>query len=945
MSSLISKLSDLIAGRQHNRILRLSFPNGNGPSCEFVVNELKAYESLSRDFEYTIEILSDNPSIALKDIQGKLVSVELVQNDGTLRYFTGYVFEFRLKRAENISFYEAKLGPWLKYLSLRKDCYIFHDANVYQQTSSVFDDYALHAVWQARLFGEDPPMTDAFQFEESDYNYVSRRWEAAGMHYHYEHAETGHTLILGDDTTQVEPIDGDASICFHLHGGGASEEDAIKEWSPVRSIIASGMQLTSFDFKKPHAAFAAMPAAYQQGQVLPVDTFEYTGAYGFKDARDGERLARLRMEEIESTGKRYEAAGNNTRVQPGRWFSLVDRYGDYPFGDLDKYKSDNETAGDKNQFLILEVQHVATNNYLQQDDETPKYENHFICTRKQIPWRPGRGFNSVDTRIVGPQTATVVGPHGQGSIHTDEHGRIRVQFHWDRVGENSDASSAWIRMSSPWAGAQLGAHAIHRVNSEVIVAWLGGSPDRPIVLGSVHNQEFTPPWALPTQQALMGFRTRELGPNGGNIASGRSNHLILDDTNEHIQVQLKSDHEHSQLSLGHITRIADNAGRVDARGEGFELASGAWGVLRAGKGMLISTEARPRAASHIKDMAESTSRLSNARDLHEAQAEAAQEAGAQDKQRHQSDVANAIRAQGQAIKGDQGGDFPELSEPFIVFSSPAGISSTTAKSTHIASNEHTAITTGKNVSIAAGESMFASIKETFRLFVQKAGMKLIAAAGDIDVKALTDSVNILAKLNITHSANRITISAKEEVLINGGGSYVKFTAGGVEHGTKGDYVVHAANKNLTGPRGMEALKQEAFEKSEPKKYSQQLFVDKNLWDLPTGMRALKYQFISETMGVLGSGTLDCSGNSKPLFTEIGEDTKVVVDVNDGQWIQLVTDRHEAISLPDDSEIVVFDYDKHEELDDDDDGGDENDPTLSISLTNLAVAALNMKVTQ
>lgn len=467
----------------------------------------------------------------------------------------------------------------------------------------------------------------------------------------------------------------------------------------------------------------------------------------------------------------------------------------------------------------------------------------------------------------------------------------------------------------------------------MIVAWLDGSPDRPIVMGGVHNQDFTPPWALPAQQSLMGFRTRELGPNGGNLASGRSNHLILDDTHQRIQAQLKSDHEHSQLSLGHITRIEDNAGRADARGEGFELASGAWGVLRAGKGMLISTEARPRAASHTKDMTESISRLGNARDLHESHAEEAQKAGAQTAQQHQSSVAEAIRAQNQAIKGEQGGEFPELSEPFIVFSSPAGISSTTARSTHLASGEHTAITAGKNVSIAAGESMFASIKETFRLFVQKAGMKLIAAAGDIDIKALSDSINILAKLNITHSADRITISAREEVLINGGGSYVKFTASGIEHGTKGDYVVHAANKNLVGPRGLDTLKQEAFEKSEPKKYSQQLFVDKKLWDLPSGVRAIKYQFISDAMGVLGSGTLDGEGNSKPLFTETGEDTKVVVDVNDGQWTQLITDRHDAISPPDDSDILVFDYDEHDEVadedDDDDDGGD--DPTLAIVL--------------
>ncbi|MFJ1472527.1 type VI secretion system Vgr family protein [Massilia orientalis] len=921
MTTQIQHLRDRLAGRQHNRILRLSFPNDDGPSCEFVVNALHARESMSRDFEYVIEILSDSPSIALEDIQGKLISVELVQRGGTLRYFTDYVFEFRLKRVENIAFYEAKLGPWMKYLSYRKDCYIFHNATLYDQTSSVFEDYASHAVWRTRLYADDPPMTDAFQFEETDFNYLSRRWEAAGMHYFYEHDAKGHTLVLGDDTTRADPIDGAPSICLHLHRGGARDGDTIDEWSPVRAMASSGVQIGSFDFKRPQPATTGLPSIDQQGGVLRVETYEYAGAYGFKDARDGERLARIRIEEIEAMGKRFEAAGSNRYIQPGRWFTLTDRYGNDLFGD-------DSTAS---QFLILDVQHVVTNNYLQQGDTPPKYENRFVCVPKQVPWRPGRGFNSTDTRIVGPQTATVVGPNGQGSIYTDEHGRIRVQFHWDRVGDNNDASSAWIRMSNPWAGAQLGAAAIHRVGSEVVVSWLDGSPDRPIVLGGVHNQNYAPPWALPGQRALMGFRTRELGPEGGNTVTGRSNHLILDDTHQRIQAQLKSDHEHSQLSLGHISRIEDNAGRMDVRGEGFELATGAWGVLRAGKGMLISTEARPRASSHIKDMVEGSARLGSARDLHDDLVDAAQHAGAQNAQQHQSDAAAAIRAQNDVIKGGKGGEFPELSEPMLVLSSPAGISATSARSTHLASDEHVAVTAGKDVSVASGRSLFASVRETLRLFVQKAGMKLIAASGDIDVKALSDSINLLAKLNITHSANRITINAKEEVVINGGGSYVKFSAAGIEHGTNGDHVVHAANHDLSGPRGMDALRQEVFEQSKPQRYSQQLAVDRNLWDLPSGVRMLKYQFISDTAGVLGSGVLDGSGKSKPLFTESSEQTKVVVDVNDGKWTQLVTDRPDAISLPEDGEMVVFDFEEHDEVEDDDGPDDAPDPTLAITL--------------
>jgi type VI secretion system secreted protein VgrG len=226
-------------------------------------------------------------------------------------------------------------------------------------------------------------------------------------------------------------------------------------------------------------------------------------------------------------------------------------------------------------------------------------------------------------------------------------------------------------------------------------------------------------------------------------------------------------------------------------------------VARSAKGMLITTEARNNAASHIKDMGETVSRLTAARDQHESLADAAQQAGAQEKQGQQADVAQAIKTQNDAIKGggsSNDGTFPELSSPHMVLASPAGIETTTAQSTHIASGEHTAITTGKSLSIASGDSLFASVAKTFRLMVQKAGIKMVAAAGDIEVKALSDSINLLSKLNITHTANRITITAKEEVMINGGGSYVKYNAAGIEHGTNGTYVAHAATHSLPGPK-------------------------------------------------------------------------------------------------------------------------------------------------
>jgi type VI secretion system secreted protein VgrG len=224
--------------------------------------------------------------------------------------------------------------------------------------------------------------------------------------------------------------------------------------------------------------------------------------------------------------------------------------------------------------------------------------------------------------------------------------------------------------------------------------------------------------------------------------------------------------------------------------------------------MLITTEARQAARGPIKDMGESTHRLAIAGDQHQLLAEIAQKNDAQEAGDNQGDVAALLHAQNEAIAGaaaNGGSGFPELAKPHLVLASAAGIVTTSAGDTHIVSDRHAAITAGKSLSLAAGTNLFASIRQSFRLFVQKAGMKLVAAGGDIDVQALSDSIKLLAKLEISQTANRIMISAKEEIVINGGGSYAKFAAGTIELGTSGAFVAHAAThslpsgKNITAP--------------------------------------------------------------------------------------------------------------------------------------------------
>lgn len=907
MLDVLGAFQQLLGVRQTNRILRLSFPHGDSPQCQLLPNSLDAHEAMSRDFAYTVELLSDNAMLALKDMQGKLLCIELVRQDGSLRYFTGYVFGFSLQKTDGgIAFYKAELAPWLAYLKLRKDNYLFHGHTLREQTESIFSDYATLPKWDCRVQGPDQAMTDACQFDESDHNYLHRRWEAAGWGYWYEHTAEGHTLVLSDDTTAAHPLEGPGHVPFQSHGG-ALEEDGIGTWSPVRAIAHGSVSLAGFDFKNPVPSFSTQPTLNQQGSVMAVESYEYAGANSTGSAQDMERLARLRMEEFEAAAKHFDGAGNCRWLQPGRRFELT---GHFEEGSLAEY-------------LVLGVHHTVTNNYLQLSASTAakaEYSNRLQCIRRDIPWRPGRGRSSTETRILAPQTATVVGPQGPDSIHTDEYGRIRVQFHWDRDGRNDERSSAWLRVASNWAGADLGAVSIPRVGSEVIVQWLGGSPDRPIVTGMVYNEFNRSPWALPQQQALTGMRSRELTPNGGNAATGRSNHLVLDDSNGAIQAQLKSDHAHSQLSLGHITRIENNAGRKDFRGEGFELATEAWGTLRAGKGMLLTTEMRERAAAHIKDMGETLARLSSGAALHQERTDAAQHQNAQGANQDQSEAVDALKAQYDAIRGD-GVAQGEFSAPHIVISSPAGIASSTPESTHLQSGRHTAVSSGGHLAIATGKSLFASIREKISMFAANAGIKIFAAKGKVEIQAQSDNVEIIAEqvLKIISTKQKIEITAAKEILLNAAGSYIRIDSKGIEHGTGGKFKAHASMHEMAAPKNMDTIRQAEFEMAEPKKYSQQVFVDPALWDLPSGARTLKYKFLSETSQMLGCGTFDGSGKTKPLFTSESLPAFIEVDVNNGKWEQFLTERVDRHS---DAPSLVFDYEGH---------GDEN---IDVELSHL-----------
>ena len=506
------RLTALLGDMQGDRLLRLHFPQGDAPAGALLLaNALDASESLSRDFSYVVEVLSDNASIPLTALMGKMVSIELVREDGSLRYFNGHVFEFRFLRTDGgFAFYEMVLEPWLSHLRLRHNNVAFHGKTVADLTELVFNDYLMRD-YKLAAGGPDPLITYICQYRESDHNLLHRHWEQLGWHYRYEHRRDGHTLWLSDDTTSGQSIDGELSSMPFQHQAGSLEDDGVHDWSPVRRMAPGKMTLASFNFKNPRSARASGDSLNRQGAVPLLEVYENTGSYGFKTIDDGELLARRRMEEIDAQGQMYQAQGNDRTAQPGRWFTLSGHF-------------DGGAGKAATEYLIVSVHHHASNNYQQGRQATSHYSNSFTCLPRETPWRPGRHFHSHQVRIDGVQTATVVGPPGE-EIHTDGYGRVKVQFHWDRLGTFDDKSSPWIRVVSSWAGANFGHISLPRVGMEVVVQFLDGNVSMPIIIGCVYNARNMPPWDLPANKTQSGMLSRS--SKGG--TSSHANALRFED--------------------------------------------------------------------------------------------------------------------------------------------------------------------------------------------------------------------------------------------------------------------------------------------------------------------------------------------------------------------------------------------------------------------------------
>jgi len=517
---------------QHQRLF--TFDSPLPPEQELQLLSFSGREAISELFSFQAHLISQDARIELKKLIGKKVTLGIALADGTTRYISAHVSDFVHTGADGgIANYTAELVPWIWILSRRRDSRIFQDKTTEQIVKEVFDYYLSLAEHEFRLSQPLKPISYCTQYQESDLNFVLRLLEQEGLFFTFEHSQEGHRMIISDDSSMLPQLERQPLIRYHS-ASVTETADSITAWSSARRMQPTRLTLKSFDYKQPgNPHLVQLNSVNQQGEVGQYEVFEYEGLYGYADSDEGMRKARRRLEAMEVDGKTFHGESNCRAMEPGHYFELSQHY-----------DHDNDAPDDR-QFLLLSVTHWGQNNYA--NDGEAGYRNSFSCIRRKIPFRPA--LRTPRAGISGPQTAIVVGPHGE-EIYTDELGRVKLQFHWDRNGEFNDQSSCWVRVTQSGASGGFGSIQIPRIGDEVVVVFLDGNPDRPLIMGSLYNSTNTPPWSLPANKTQSGFLTRSMKGDGGTAnffrfedKAGAEQIIMHAERNMDTEIELDETHE------------------------------------------------------------------------------------------------------------------------------------------------------------------------------------------------------------------------------------------------------------------------------------------------------------------------------------------------------------------------------------------------------------------
>ncbi|ECC1244718.1 type VI secretion system tip protein VgrG [Salmonella enterica subsp. enterica] len=477
------------------------------PPGALLFASLDGGETLSELFSYVVQLktpdtlnlgyVSPAANLPLKAMVGKDLCVNIELDGGGKRHISGLVTAARVVGHEGRSVtYELRMEPWVKLLTHTSDYKAFQNKTVVDILDEVLAEYPYPV--EKRLVESYPVRTWQVQYGETDFDFLQRLMQEWGIYWWFEHSENSHTLVLADAISAHKACPDSPLVEWHQEGLKLDKE-FIHTITANESLRTGQWVLDDFDFTKPRSLLANTVANPRETGHATYEHYEWPGDYF--DKSEGEMLTRIRMEAQRSPGSRAGGAGNIRTLMTGYTFTLM-----------------NHPTAEVNQEYLL----VQTTLFLRDNAQHSGQNQHFtyVTTFELHPtrevYRPQRTVSKPHTK--GPQSAIVTGPSGQ-EIWTDQYGRVKVQFGWDRYGKMDENSSCWIRVSYPWAGKGFGMIQIPRIGQEVLVDFKNGDPDLPIIVGRTYNQDTMPPWGLPGMASQSGIFSHSLygGPTNGNM--------------------------------------------------------------------------------------------------------------------------------------------------------------------------------------------------------------------------------------------------------------------------------------------------------------------------------------------------------------------------------------------------------------------------------------------
>lgn len=478
-------------------------------------------EAISQPFHFDLDLLSENDSFKFEDIVGKNVTLRIFDLDGSERYWNGFISRFSQgSRERQLTTYHAEMVPWLWFLTQTTDCRIFQNQKVPDIIQKVFEDLGFRD-FEKRLYGAFNSREYCVQYRETDFNFVSRLMEEEGLYYYFRHEAHKHVLVLANEPVAHEPCPKQNEARYDSRGGMAYD-DVVTSWRHEQAFRPGVWTQSDYNFETPSTSLTVSVAGSN-----PFEMYDYPGEHLVRS--DGDRLARIRLQEQTVPCVVSRGASRCRHFNTGFRFKLNDHY-----------RSNCNT-----EYLLTSLEHIASQPVGSAADagreEEFSYQNRFECIPFSTPFRPARV--TPHPVVQSCQTAVVVGPAGE-EIYTDKYGRVKVQFHWDREGKRDEKSSCWMRVSQVHAGKGFGGIDTPRIGEEVIVGFLEGDPDKPIIIGRVYNGQNAPPGDLPKSGMVAGIKSNSTPGGGGNNA------IMLDDTKGKEALNINAQHDMT-TTVGH----------------------------------------------------------------------------------------------------------------------------------------------------------------------------------------------------------------------------------------------------------------------------------------------------------------------------------------------------------------------------------------------------------